>query len=87
MIEDALFYLYYALTLFFGIILSLSFCGLHLTKKNLTLSLITFAFCGVLQVTVFHFFGEANTWKFYPLIAHLPLGILLCTVFKKRVVS
>ncbi len=87
MIEDGLFYLYYALTLFFGIILSLSFCGLHLTKKNLTLSLITFAFCGVLQVTVFHFFGEANTWKFYPLIAHLPLGILLCTVFKKRVVT
>lgn len=87
MIETILFFAHYAFILLFGIILSFAFCGLRFVKKNVLFIFLIFAFCGILQIGVFCFLGEQKTWELYPLIVHLPLGVLLCTVFKKRIIT
>lgn len=87
MIENTLFFIHYALTLLFGIVLSFGFCGLRLTKKNNLCILLLFAFCGMLQWIVFRIFGEQKTWELYPLIAHLPLGLVLRFGFRKKAVT
>lgn len=87
MMETILFFSHYAFILLFGVILSFSFCGLRFVKKTVIYALLTFAFCGILQIVVFYLLGEANTWKLYPIIVHLPLGVLLCALFKKRVIT
>ncbi len=87
MMETILFFSHYAFILLFGVILSFSFCGLKFVKKTVIYALLTFAFCGILQIVVFYLLGEAQTWKLYPIIVHLPLGVLLCALFKKRVIT
>ena len=87
MIENILFFTHYALILLFGIVLSFAFCGLLFTKKNNLFLVLLFTFCGILQLIIFHLFGETKTWKLYPLIAHCPLGVLLYVAFRKRVVT
>lgn len=87
MIENTLFFIHYALTLLFGIVLSFAFCGLRLNKKNIFYISLFFAISGILQLVILNFFGEVATWKLYPLIVHLPLGIVLCAVFRKKPVT
>ncbi len=87
MSENILFFVHYAITLLFGIVLSFAFCGLRFTKKNNCVCLSLFAFCGILQLVTFHQFGELTTWELYPLITHLPLLFLLCFAFRKKILT
>lgn len=87
MIEDIFFYILYALTFLFGIVLSFAFCGLRFTKKNNIIISLIFVVLGILQLAVLLLFGEAKTWELYPLIVHLPIGIILCLAYKKRITS
>jgi len=85
--ETVLFFAHYAVLLLFGITLSFAFCGLRFTKKNCLILFALFLFCAALQITVYTTLGEAKTWQLYPVIVHVPLGILLGAVFRKRPVS
>ena len=87
MTQNILFFVHYALTLLFGIALSFAFCGLRFTKKNACIFLSLFAFCGILQLVSFNMFGELTSWKLYPFITHLPLLLLLCFAFRKKVLT
>lgn len=85
MMTEILFYTLYTLMLFFGIALSFVFSGLSLRVRNLSILLSLFSGCGLLLLITFLHLGEAAAWKMYPVIVHVPLGILLCLAFKKRI--
>ena len=87
MSDTILFFVHHSLTLLFGIILSVAFCGLRFTKKNNCIYLSFFALCGILQLCIFNLYREQTVWELYPLITHLPLLLLLCLSFKKRLVT
>ncbi|MBQ8663411.1 MAG: sensor histidine kinase [Eubacterium sp.] len=87
MIETILYYLQYGTVLAFGIILSCAFCGLSFSKKNITFVIGTFILCGALQLLFLHTSGETGVWIHYPLITHLPLFLLLCIVYRKRILT
>lgn len=87
MMDTILFFTHHALTLLFGVGLSAAFCGLSLTRKNIWAVLSFTVFCGVLQLLLFGLLGEAAVWKLYPFITHLPLLLLLCLGFRKRLVT
>lgn len=91
MMENILFYIHYALLLLFGILLTFAYAGLQLTgagqKKNRALAAALFAFCGLLQLGTYWLFDEELVWKLYPLIAHLPLLLLLCLYCRRRFVT
>ena len=82
--EEILFYLHFALLLFFGILLSAAFSGIRIfERKNLFQIGICFAFCGLLQLWGYFSFGEETVWKIYPLITHFPIVFWLCVFLKK----
>lgn len=87
MLESVLFYVHYALLLLFGVYLSAAFAGVRLTTKNTWICLALAALCGALQIAVYACFSEASVWKLYPLITHLPLALLLCLFYRKRVTT
>ena len=87
MIETIFYYGHYALTLLFGIVLSFAFCGLRFIKKTNYCVLFLFALCGMAQLLTTYFLGETATWELYPLITHLPIGIVLSTVFRRKVTT
>ena len=69
----------------FGILLTFSFSGIHLTRKSLLHSLILFSICGLLQIVVYCKFSETTVWKIYPLITHIPCVVFLRTIYRKRI--
>ena len=87
MIDNILFSIHYALTLLWGIILSAAFSGVKLTKKNIGIISIIFLICGVSQLTALIIFGEQRVWELYPLVVHTLLSVLLCLLFRRRVVT
>ena len=87
MTETLLTYLYGVSILLFGIVLTAAFAGIQPSRKNLLYYMGLFAFSGGLQLAVTLTLSEALVWKLYPLIAHLPLIVMLCTVFRKSLVS
>ena len=87
MSDTILFFAYHSLTLLFGVVLSVAFCGLRFTKKNDCAFLSLLIFCSILQLVVFNLLGEKAVWELYPLITHLPLLLLLCLAFRKRVAT
>jgi len=82
--DTILFFVHHGLTLLFGVILSGAFCGLRFGKKNVLMFLSLFVFCGILQLVILSLWGEDAVWKLYPLIAHLPLFLLLRFLFRKK---
>ena len=87
MTETVLFFLHHGLTLLMGVMLSAAFAGVRFTKKNTLIVSGIFLVLGVAQILALAVFGEASVWKLYPVIAHLPLGIALCLIFRKRVLT
>jgi len=84
MMDIISFYTRYALLLLFGILLSATFAGVRLRKKNNLIIAALFVFCGIIQVAAYASFDEATVWKIYPLITHLPTALLLCLYYRKR---
>jgi len=83
--DNILFFAHYILILVFGIIISFSFAGVRFTRRNLIITGIVFAVCGLLQLFVYIQMGESAVWKVYPLITHLPIGALLYFYYHKRI--
>ena len=89
MIDTILFYLHHALTLLWGVLLSAAFCEVRFNKRNIFIVSSIFATCAFTQVAALIFSGgvEQTVWQLYPLIVHLPLLVLLCLIFKKRIIT
>lgn len=84
MINSILFIAHYALILLFGIVLSAAFAYIRFSKKNTFLFLGLFVLCGALQLLIYLLFSEQLVWMLYPLITHLPITLLLCIHYRKR---
>ena len=86
--DMVLFFLHYALLLLFGILLSLAFSGVKLFRRR---GLFTagglFVFSGSLQILIFCGFNERLVWLLYPLITHVPLGLVLCLFYRKSIAT
>jgi len=80
-----LFFLHSALLLVFGVILSFAFSGIKLGKKSTAIALIFAAASGALQLLLMLISGEDIVWKLYPVITHVPLGVLMYKYYKKRI--
>ena len=87
MIPSILFYTHYTFILLFGILLSFAFAGIRFTKKNIVLFTTLFVLCGLLQIAAYVTYGEIIVWKIYPLITHLPIILLLCLYYRKRILT
>ena len=82
--EQILFVAHAALLLLFGIILSSKFAGVTLSKRTFSMMLVLFAVCVALQCIVFFSAGEDAVRKTYPLLAHLPVLLMLIFAFHRR---
>ena len=87
MIENILFFLDGALLLIFGINLSAAFAGIRLSKRNILIFLGLCGICGALQLGAYFVFSESAVRRLYPLITHLPLLLLLCLYYRKRLIT
>lgn len=87
--DTILFYLHHALTLLWGIVLSVSFCGIKFTKRNTIFTVLIFVLCGISELATLMLSGgiEWTVWKLYPLIVHLPLIVMLCLLFQKKTIT
>ena len=87
MIVHILFLLQYALVTLFGILLSISFAGIKFNKKTILITIIAFCCCNIFQGICYCILGEDMTFKLYPVIVHTPLLLLICLIFKKRLLT
>ena len=87
MLALVLFYLYYSVLLLFGLCFSFVFAKIQFSKKNCLILGGLFLFCDALQGLFYFIFQEDAVWLLYPLITHLPIIIVLCQVFKRRLIT
>jgi len=88
MAQQILFLVHYAFLSLFGVVLSFAFAGVGLAKKkNILLLSGLYLACGVAQLGLFLWLGEALVWKIYPLIFHVPLVLTLWIFCKKQIVT
>lgn len=86
--DTILYFAHYTLLLAFGIALSACFSGVRITsKENIIILSILFVICGLCQLGAYILFDEQLVWEIYPLIAHLPITILLCIRYRKRLAT
>lgn len=71
----------------FGVYLTVAFTGIQFTRKNFFLCLGFCATSGLLQLLAYIFTSPSYVWKIYPVIAHIPLLLLLVFVFHQRLVT
>lgn len=72
-----------AILLGYGILLSMSFSGIKLTKHNLINAFVLFMLCGFMQLVVIISFGEDIVRKLYPIITHIPLLFFIYIKYRK----
>ena len=82
--EAIIFFISNALLLLFGVFLSARFAGVSITGRNAAILAGLAAGSGVIQLILLLCFGEHLVWKLYPLITHLPTGLLLWLCYHKR---
>lgn len=87
MIMTVLYLVQYTLLLLLGIALSAAFSGVTLTSKSFRILAILFIVCGMFQLVVYTHFTEQVVWNTYPLIVHLPVVLVLCTFFQKKILT
>ena len=86
--EAVFYYAHYILLLAFGVVLSFAFGGIRLLEReNLRRMAVLFALCGLLQLVAYLAFDEQTVWKLYPLITHVPIGAVLCLVYRRNIVT
>ncbi len=73
--------------LLFGVLLSVGFAGVSLTRKNVLKTLLFCILLGAVQGILLLALDENIVWKTYPLITHLPLVLLMVFSFGKRPVT
>lgn len=84
MLETILFFIHSSLLLLFGVFLSSAFTGIQFTRKNIIIQFVLCLISGCFQLVIYILFKEAAVRKLYPLIAHLPIFLLLHFVYKKK---
>ena len=84
---DALYLVYYALVLIFGITLAFAFSGAQFNKRNVCLALVLFSVSGLIQLALYFSYGSNWVWAIYPLIAHSPTLLVLCLACRKRLAT
>ncbi|MBP0963182.1 MAG: GHKL domain-containing protein, partial [Oscillospiraceae bacterium] len=84
--QNMLFLLHGAFLLVFGVVLSAAFADIRFSKTNLFILLGFCLFSGLLQTSVHLLWNSELIWTVYPLIAHLPLVVLLWRVFRRKIV-
>ena len=73
----------YETVLLFGILVSVAFAGVEVNKKN-NLQMLWFCIgITILQFTVFTLFGKDITTRFYPVIVHIPLILMIHYIYKR----
>lgn len=82
-----LFYIHYTCLLLFGVLLTASFAKVRFTKRNLCILFGISVLCGLLQLGSFIIFDEKMVWKLYPLVTHLPIVVLICVYYRKRIAT
>lgn len=87
MITAFIFYLHYAFLLAFGISISLAFAGIKHSKRTFPVNLGFYVLCGLLQILVYCTFGEDFSWKIYPLMTHVPIGLFLHFYYHKHPIT
>ena len=87
MMETILYYVHYAVLLIFGVVLSVGFSGIAVTKANVARLALLAALCGLLQITVFGLLGESAVWQWYPIITHLPIVLALRFWFGRHIAN
>lgn len=87
MITTMLFILKYALITFFGIIVSITFTGVRMNGRMLGVVLLLFAVCGSAELCTYSIWDYETTHRFYPLIVHLPILLVLIFHYRKRIVT
>ena len=86
--EAVFYYAHYILLLAFGVVLSFAFGGIRLLEReNLRRMAVLFVLCGLLQLVAYLAFDEQTVWKLYPLITHVPIGAVLCLVYRRNIVT
>ena len=86
--EAVFYYAHYILLLAFGVVLSFAFGGIRLPEReNLRRMAVLFVLCGLLQLVAYLAFDEQTVWKLYPLITHVPIGAVLCLVYRRNIVT
>ncbi|HHV28772.1 sensor histidine kinase [Acetivibrio mesophilus] len=83
MIETAIAFSRYFISLLFGAAIAVSFAGMERTRKNYiavgSLTIVLF----ILQFICLQIWGMVATVKLYPLLSHLPLAIFIFTYLKR----
>ena len=85
MLYDISFFAAHFVLLLFGVFFTAAFSGIQYTKKNFLLYIIFTFCCALFQLLVYGVSKEDMVWKIYPLLTHLPLILVLCFYFKKKV--
>ena len=82
--DQFIFFLYYVLVLVTGIAMSAAFVGANRQSRRPRLFVLLMVLCGVLQLVVFCTMGEQMVWRLYPFICHLPVGITIGVLWRKK---
>lgn len=85
MLDSILIFLHGAVILLFGITLSAAFAGIRNNRENALVFLVLYLLSGGLQLGATLLFSADLVWKLYPVIAHLPLILLLCRYYCKTI--
>jgi len=85
MLESILYYLLNTLLMIHGAVLSAALAGVSLNRSHLRGLLIPILASGAAQVIMYITFGDLVVRQLYPLIAHLPVLVYLCTRHRKRI--
>ena len=86
-LETFLFNLVYTSVLILGILITIFFSGIQLTRKNLLFALIPITFCSILQLIAHQIWIADEVWVFYPLMVHVPTFLMLTLFWKRRILT
>lgn len=85
--ETALYFIHYGLLLAYGTALSLAFAGLSPNRKTAITFAGLFIVCGLAQLIVSSTMDEQAVWLLYPALVHIPIVVVLCIAYRKRLVT
>lgn len=82
MLETIIEFSRYWFAIFFGVLIAINFAGIETTKKNnISIFLLIISIFSIQLICLFSF-GMDITLKIYPLISHLPMGLILIFYLK-----
>lgn len=74
----------FGVLLIFGVVVSATFSGVKLNRKNVGILSVLCILILILQYTSYALLGFKRTEMIYPLISHLPIALFLTLYYKRR---